>query len=101
VVIFSSRRPTGSRAVDDGYAEAAVDMEERSRRQAGFLGLDSVRGDDGEGITVCYWDSEEAVDAWRQVEEHQAAQSEGRSRWYESYEVVVAKVVRSSSLDRG
>ncbi len=32
--------------------------------QDGFLGMDSARGEDGVGITVCYRESLEAIEAW-------------------------------------
>ena len=34
-----------------------------SSQQPGFLGMDSVRGNDGLGITVSYWSSEESTQA--------------------------------------
>jgi heme-degrading monooxygenase HmoA len=78
---------------DAGYAEAAAEMEARCRRQPGFRGIDSVRGADGHGITVCLWDSLEAIAAWRDDLEHAAARAEGRQRWYESYELTVCEVL--------
>src|SRR3546814_11032024 len=61
-VVFSSLRRDGD---DDGYAAAADRMVELAREQPGFLGVESTRGADGFGITVSYWESEEAIRAWR------------------------------------
>src|SRR3546814_13547210 len=61
-VVFSSLRRGGD---DDGYVAAAGRMVELAREQPGFLGVESTRGADGFGITVSYWESEEAIRAWR------------------------------------
>jgi heme-degrading monooxygenase HmoA len=92
VVIFSSRR-----TADDapGYEEMAQSMAERAARQRGFLGMESVRGADGFGITVSYWASPEAIAAWKADVEHLAAQETGKRAWYEHYEIRVARVERA------
>lgn len=90
-VIFSSRRTAG----DEGYEQMAERMLALAAQQPGFLGAESVRGADGFGITVSYWTSEAAIAAWRVQAEHRLAQEAGRSRWYEHYEIRVARVERA------
>ena len=90
-VIFTSRR-----AADDGaYAKMAKRMVALAAQQPGYLGMESARGADGLGITVSYWNSAEAIAAWRANAEHLAAQALGKRSWYEHYEVRVAKVERA------
>ena len=96
-VIFSSRRRD---VPGDGYAEAAARMLELVQQQPGFLGAESTRGDDGFGITVAYFDSEDAIRGWRQNAEHAAARAQGRGDWYEHFEVRVARVERAYGCDR-
>jgi heme-degrading monooxygenase HmoA len=96
-VIFSSRRRGGE---GDGYAETAARMEELVREQPGFLGVESTRGDDGFGITVAYFESEEAILAWRRNAEHTAARDRGRGEWYAHFELRIAKVERAYGWDR-
>ncbi len=93
-VIFSSTR-TGD---DDGYAEAAARMVELASAQPGFLGIDSARSDTG--ITVSYWESEDAIRAWHANAEHQLVQRQGYARWYSAFELRVAKVERAYSFTR-
>src|SRR5512139_1594752 len=88
-VIFSSVRR------DDGYNQMAERMVELASQQPGFLGVESVRGTDGFGITVSYWTSGEAIAAWKGNIEHLAAQEKGKQKWYEHYELRVAKVKRA------
>src|SRR3546814_9341422 len=77
--VFSSLRRDGG---DDGYAAAADRMVELAREQPGFLGVESTRGADGFGITVSYWESEEAIRAWRRHAEQAATREQGRARWH-------------------
>lgn len=95
-VIFTSLRATadGAPVDDDGYARTAVRMAELAAEQPGYLGIESARGADGLGITVSYWATDADATAWRDVAEHAAARDAGRARWYERYELRVARVER-------
>jgi heme-degrading monooxygenase HmoA len=46
---------------------------------------------------VSYWTSLEAIAGWRAQAEHRVAQAGGRAKWYEHFEVRVARVERVSS----
>jgi len=96
-VIFTSKRSTSD---DHGYAVAAQRMVDLGSRYDGFLGIESVRGGDGLGITVSYWRDEAALLAWKRDTEHQKAQRGGREAWYERFEVRVAKVERAYAFAR-
>ena len=89
-VIFTAQR---SLSGDDIYDITADRMVLLARRQPGFLGVESVLGDDGIGITVSYWVDRDAIANWRQQAEHLAAQALGRQEFYEWYRVRVAEVV--------
>lgn len=90
-VIFSSQRTEGDR----GYGHMAQRMAELAKDMPGFLGLESVRGEDGFGISVSYWASEEAIKGWKEQAEHQVAQATGKKVWYEDFALRVAKVERA------
>ena len=96
-VIFSSRR-RGDAA--DGYAEAAVRMEELVATQPGFLGAESARDGEGFGITTAYFDSEASIKAWRDHAEHASTRQCGREAWYAQFAVRVAKVERAYGWER-
>ena len=93
-VLFTSRR-TGADA--EGYAATADAMVELAAKQPGYLGIESVRDASGLGITISYWKDEGSLEAWKHVAAHLAAQRSGRERWYEHYELRVAKVERAYS----
>ena len=84
----------------EGYAATAKRMSELAREQPGFLGEESARGDDGLGITISYWSSEEAIRHWRQNSEHVLAQQTGRTRWYAKYDLRVARVERAFGFEK-
>ena len=90
-VIFSSKRRDG----DHGYAETAQRMEELVAQQPGFLGVESTRDASGFGITVAYFESEEAIAGWRNHAEHAAARERGRNEWYQHFELRIALVERA------
>src|SRR5262245_238325 len=77
-VIFTSRRTE----VEEGYGDTSARMIELASQQPGFLGVESARGEDGLGITISYWESEEAIANWRRHAEHRVAQSRGIEQWY-------------------
>ena len=91
-VVFTSQRREGD---DAGYGSTADRMVELAAQQPGYLGVESVRGSDGLGITVSYWRDEAAILAWRRHAEHTLARERGRQQWYEHFELRVAKVERA------
>jgi heme-degrading monooxygenase HmoA len=87
-VIFSSRQSADT----EGYDDMAQRMQELAAQQPGYLGIESARDADGFGITVSYWESLEAIRAWKANGEHLVAQKNGRERWYASYNLRVCRV---------
>jgi heme-degrading monooxygenase HmoA len=95
-VIFTSTRTS----VDEGYGDTAERMVALATEQPGFLGVESARGADGLGITVSYWDSEEAIANWKRQAEHRIAQGHGYGKWYSEFFTRVAKVERGNYFKR-
>ena len=87
-VIFTSIRT----AEDSGYGAMADAMVNSAAEQPGFLGVESAREE--LGITVSYWQSLEAIAAWKQNSAHLVAQRLGRENWYEAYKTRICRVER-------
>ncbi len=85
-VIFTSLRTEG----DHGYALMADKMIALAQIQDGFLGDESAREETG--ITVSYWRDLESILRWKVNTEHTLARAKGRSLWYKSFKVRIAKV---------
>ena len=96
-VIFASVRTPGD---GDAYGAMSERMVELAAQQPGFLGVESARGADDFGITVSYWSSLEAIDAWRVQAEHRVAQAMGRGKWYERFSLRVCRVERGYEFQR-
>ena len=93
-VIFTSERT----AIEEGYVEMAVLMEELAKKQEGFLGVESARSEIG--ITVSYWKDLESIKKWKQNIEHLVAQQKGRIDWYKSYTTRICLVEREYSFKK-
>ena len=95
-VIFTSTRTD----VAEGYGETAERMVELAAQQPGVLGVESTRGEDGLGITISYWESEEAIANWKRNAEHRVAQANGIQQWYDQFVTRVAKVERARAFSK-
>lgn len=91
VVSFANQRNANDAA---GYEAMAEQMLALAAEQSGYLGVESVRGADGFGITNSYWDSLESIAKWRNHVEHTIARNTGREQWYAQYFTRIAKVER-------
>ena len=80
----------------EGYTETADRMVELAHEQPGFLGIESASSEIA--ITVSYWESLDAIAAWKANSEHQLAQKQGREQWYKSFRLRVAKVERAYEM---
>ena len=86
-VIFTSVRHDG----DDGYSDAARNMLELASSQPGFLGFETARQDIG--ISVSYWSTPEAIQAWKDNALHRQVQGRAKD-WYKTFTVRVCRVER-------
>src|SRR5258706_12355025 len=95
-VIFTSLR---NEQDGDGYGLLSDRMVELASQQPGFLGVESSRGEDGLGITVSYWATEEALRNWKADAEHRVAQRKGHEGFYARWFTRVCKVERAYSFE--
>lgn len=94
-VIFTSQRTDKD---GEGYAKMAEVMDELAQKQPGFLRVESTRSVEGKGITVSYWESLEAIQAWKENSKHLVAQQFGKEKWYTQYNVEICKVIKDYSF---
>ncbi len=96
VVLFRSKLVDAP----DGYAEMAQEMLDTAKSMPGFIDVKAFRADDGERLTVVWWQDEETLHAWRTHARHMVAQRLGREKWYQYYSLEVAEVKRTTSFER-
>lgn len=94
-VIFTSQRTDDD---SEGYAKMADAMEVLAKQQPGFLRVESSRNQEGQGITVSYWESLEAIQKWRDNTKHTVAQQLGKDKWYSHYHVEICQVMHAYSF---
>ncbi|NVJ93248.1 MAG: antibiotic biosynthesis monooxygenase [Methylocystaceae bacterium] len=88
-VIFVNQR---SKEDAEGYGITAERMVELAQKEEGYLGIESVRDDSGKGITVSYWQSLDSIQQWKNNVEHIQARKQGKDKWYNDYQLQIAKV---------
>ncbi|MFJ3387637.1 antibiotic biosynthesis monooxygenase family protein [Lysinibacillus sp. NPDC086135] len=93
-VIFTSQRTDED---GEGYAKMAEMMDKLAQKQPGFLRVESARNAEGKGITVSYWESLEAIQAWKDNSKHLIAQQFGKEKWYMQYNVEICTVIKDYS----
>jgi len=88
LVSFSSqlREPSAE------YNSVADNMVRLARKQSGYLGMSSVRNDDGRGFTASYWKDRDSISRWRENPHHSRAQKLGREEFYSSFKISIAQV---------
>ena len=94
-VIFTSQRTDAEMELYGLTSERMIDL---AQQQPGFLGLESVREENGLGITVSYWRDRDAIAAWRDHAEHKVAQKIGRQEFYSWFQLRIAKVIDERSF---
>lgn len=91
LTVFRSRLAEGA---SERYEPLAAAMWERASRAPGFLAARSYRAEDGERVTIVRFADASSQAAWRDDEEHRAAQVAGREGLYAWFDITVAEVVR-------
>lgn len=96
MVLFRSRL---SEQADDEYVATDKAMAERVREIAGLdpLEIKEFTAEDGERLVVLFWENAETLNTWRTDPEHRRAQRMGIKKWYSTYELTVAEVLRTSA----
>ena len=84
----------------DDYARMAEEMDAHARTFPGFVDVKSFTAEDGERLTVVWWQDEETLRVWATDARHRVAQSTGRQQWYEYYKMDVAQIVRVKNFTR-
>ena len=98
VVILFRSRLTPEAGQD--YQELDAELERLVRDQPGYVTHKGYGAADGERLTLVWFRDQESLRAWKMLPRHLEAQRRGRERWYQSYEMEVAEIVRTSSFKR-
>jgi heme-degrading monooxygenase HmoA len=66
----------------------------------GFITIERFESlyEPGKILSLSFWRDEEAINTWRQLEEHRAAQMQGRATIFRDYRIRIASVFRDYSM---
>ncbi len=84
--------PSIQRTNGKKYEETSAKMVELAQKIPGFLGVESVRNENGFGNITVYWKDKESIKAWRNHKKHKKAKKHTRAIWSEKYFLRIAKV---------
>jgi heme-degrading monooxygenase HmoA len=89
---------------NDGFAEyldRAAQLAPMLALVDGFISVERFESLSTKGklLSLSFWRDEEAVRAWRELEQHRAAQSAGRAGVFDHYRLRVAAVIRDYGMD--
>jgi heme-degrading monooxygenase HmoA len=82
------------------YLDIAARLRPLLEEIDGFVAIerfDSLQ-EPGKILSLSWWRDEQAIERWRQVERHRAAQSRGRDGVFRDYRLRVAQVIRDYGM---
>ena len=80
----------------DAYLDAAARLRPLLDGIDGFVSIERFESltQPGKILSLSIWRDEEAVENWRRIESHRAAQSRGRTGIFNDYRLRIAGVIR-------
>jgi heme-degrading monooxygenase HmoA len=99
-VIFEVRPKEGLR---QEYLDIAAGLRPLLDEIDGFISIERFESlnEPGKVLSLSFWRDERAIENWRRLETHRAAQSRGRAEIFKDYRLRVAAVIRDyGMLDR-
>lgn len=82
------------------YFEMAAALKSNLEQAEGFISIERFESlaTPGKFLSLSFWRDEEAVRAWRNLQEHRAAQAMGRTGVFADYRLRVASVLRDYGM---
>ncbi|MFC3285892.1 antibiotic biosynthesis monooxygenase family protein [Litchfieldella rifensis] len=83
------------------YFDIATELKPLLDDIEGFISIERFQSlnDPNKLLSLSFWRDEAAIEQWRRLEQHRAAQRAGRSSIFENYRLRIAHVVRDYGLD--
>jgi heme-degrading monooxygenase HmoA len=97
-VIFEVEPRDGAR---DDYLRIAAELRPLLDEIDGFISIERFQSltDERHILSLSFWRDEAAIEQWRNLEAHRAAQSAGRGGVFRDYRLRIAHVVRDYGLN--
>jgi heme-degrading monooxygenase HmoA len=84
----------------DAYLDHAGKMRALLEEVDGFISVERFESltQPGKLLSLSFWRDEAAIDEWRRLEQHRAAQVRGRSAYFRDYRLRIAGVMRDYGM---
>ena len=85
----------------EDYLDIAAALRPRLQKTDGFISVERFESltEKGKMLSLSFFRDEAAVEAWRNVAEHRAAQAKGRAGIFKDYRLRIAGVIRDYSMN--
>ena len=82
------------------YLDLAAALRPQLERIDGFISVERFESlyEPGKMLSLSFWRDEAAVQAWRNIEAHRAAQAKGRAEVFADYRLRIAGVIRDYGM---
>ncbi len=82
------------------YLNIAASLKPELEKMPGFISIERFQSiyHPEKILSLSFWSDEKAIQQWRNVEMHRAAQSKGRNRVFKDYHLRIAQVVRDYGM---
>ena len=82
------------------YLDIAAGLRPLLTEIDGFISIERFESlyEPGKILSLSFWRDEQAVEAWRTLEAHRAAQAKGRAEVFKDYRLRVAGVIRDYGM---
>jgi len=82
------------------YLDLAGALRPQLERIDGFISVERFESiyEPGKMLSLSFWRDEAAVEAWRNIEAHRAAQAKGRAEVFADYRLRIAGVIRDYGI---
>ncbi|MEX0921269.1 MAG: antibiotic biosynthesis monooxygenase [Rhodovibrionaceae bacterium] len=96
-VIFQVKPKPGRQ---EAYLDIAAELRPLLAEIDGFISIERFESlaEPGKILSLSFWRDEEAIEEWRRLEKHRAAQKAGRTALFEDYSLQVVQVLRAYGM---
>jgi heme-degrading monooxygenase HmoA len=83
------------------YFDIAAALKPDLEKVDGFISVERFQSlaTPGKYLSISFWRDEQAVQAWRNIDRHRAAQAHGRASVFADYRLRVASVIRDYGMN--
>ena len=85
----------------DDYLDIAAELRPHLNEIDGFISVERFESltEKGKMLSLSFFRDETAVEAWRNIAEHRAAQAKGRGGIFKNYRLRIAGVIRDYGMN--